>query len=156
MWKEFKKFAMKGNIIDLAIGVVIGGAFGKIVTSLVNDIIMPLVGLLLGKVDFSNLFIALGDGEFQTIKEAEAAGIGTLNYGLFINNIIDFLIIAFSIFFVIRQLNRFTKKEEQKEVVPTSKSCLYCYTDIPIKATRCPHCTSDLGEEIDLHLKEEA
>ncbi|NMA84663.1 MAG: large conductance mechanosensitive channel protein MscL [Epulopiscium sp.] len=156
MWKEFKKFAMKGNIIDLAIGVVIGGAFGKIVTSLVNDIIMPLVGLLLGKVDFSNLFIALGDGEFQTIKEAEAAGISTLNYGLFINNIIDFLIIAFSIFFVIRQLNRFTKKEEQKEVVPTSKSCLYCYTDIPIKATRCPHCTSDLGEEIDLHLKEEA
>ena len=100
MWKEFKAFAMKGNVIDLAVGVIIGGAFGKIVSSLVNDIIMPLVGLLIGKLDFSNLFITLGDGSFKTLAEAKEAGVATLNYGLFINNIIDFLIVAFSIFII--------------------------------------------------------
>lgn len=148
MWKEFKAFAMKGNIIDLAIGVVIGGAFGKIVTSLVNDIIMPLVGLLLGKINFANLFIILGDGDFQTIEEAKNASVPTLNYGLFINNVIDFLIVAFSIFLVIRQLNRFKRKKE--EVVepepPSTKQCKYCYTEINLAATRCPHCTSVLEE----------
>lgn len=143
MWKEFREFAMKGNVVDLAIGVVIGGAFGKIVTSLVSDIIMPLVGLLLGKVDFSNMFIPLGSGHFNTIKEAKDAGVATLNYGLFINNIIDFLIVAFSIFFVIRQLSRFNKKEEVP-ATSTTKMCQYCCTDIPIEATRCPHCTSQL------------
>lgn len=147
MWKEFKEFALKGNILDLAIGVVIGGAFGKIVTSLVNDIIMPLVGLLLGKVDFSNLFLPLGSGTYKTIADAKAAGVSTLNYGVFINNIIDFLIVAFSIFFVIKQLSRLTKKKEEKIVeaeVATTKLCKYCYTEIHKEATRCPHCTSVL------------
>ena len=145
MWKEFRDFAMKGNIIDLAIGVVIGGAFGKIVSSLVNDIIMPLVGMLMGKVDFSNLFIPLGSGHFRTIEEAKKAGVATLNYGIFINNIIDFLIVAFSIFFVIKQLSRLTKKKEAKEIiteVPSTKQCRYCYSEINKDATRCPHCTS--------------
>src|SRR5690554_6732596 len=113
MFKEFKEFAMKDNVLDLAIGVVIGGAFGKIVTSLVNDIIMPLVGLLLGKIDFSNLFIAFGNGSFKTLEEAKEAGVPTLNYGLFINSVIDFLIISFSIFLVVRQVNRIRKKKEE-------------------------------------------
>lgn len=145
MFKEFKEFAMKGNIIDLAIGVIIGGAFGKIVTSLVNDIVMPMVGLFLGKVDFSNLFVVLGSGSFNTIEEAKKAGVPTLNYGLFINNIIDFLIIAISIFIVIKQLNRLTRKkveEEVEEVIVNTKQCNYCYSEIKKEATRCPHCTS--------------
>lgn len=141
MWKEFKAFAMKGNVIDLAVGVVIGGAFGKIVTSLVNDIIMPLVGLLLGRVDFSNLFIPLGKGEFGSLAEAKAAGVATLNYGLFINNIIDFLIIAFSVFIVVKQMNRITKKKKEETKV-TTKKCPYCFSPIHMEATRCPHCTS--------------
>ncbi len=145
MLKEFKDFAMKGNVIDLAIGVIIGGAFGKIVTSLVNDIVMPLIGLIMGKVDFSNLFIVLGNGSFKTIDEAKAAGVGTLNYGMFINNIIDFLIIAMSIFIVIKQLNRFTKKKQEEPVaVLSTKHCPYCYSDIHIDAKRCPHCTSSI------------
>jgi large conductance mechanosensitive channel len=146
MLKEFKKFALKGNVIDLAVGVVIGGAFGKIVTSLVNDIVMPLVGLLVGKVDFSNLFIQLGGEEgvkYASIAEAKAAGVATLNYGIFINNIVDFLIIAFSIFIVIKQITRFTKKKEEAPVV-TTKNCPYCITAIPKEAVRCPHCTSAL------------
>lgn len=141
MWKEFKEFAMKGNVIDLAIGVVIGGAFGKIVTSMVNDIIMPLIGMLLGKIDFANLFLVLGDGDFLTIDAAKDAGVPTLNYGLFINNIIDFMIIAFSIFLVIKQINRFTKKKEEPAPV-TTKKCKFCISDIPLDATRCPYCTS--------------
>lgn len=146
MWKEFKEFAMKGNVIDLAIGVIIGGAFGRIVTSLVNDVIMPLVGLLMGKVDFSNLFIPLGNGSFTTIAEAEKAGVATLKYGLFINNIIDFLIVAFTIFIVIKQLNRFKQKKEAQEIPEPSptKLCSYCYSEINLKATRCPHCTAVL------------
>lgn len=143
MLKEFKDFATKGNVLDLAIGVVIGGAFGKIVTSLVNDIIMPLVGLLVGKVDFSNLFIAFGEGTFNTLEEAKELGIPTLNYGLFINSIIDFLIISFSIFLVVRQVNRFTRKKEEPAPV-TTKKCTYCFSKIHIDATRCPHCTSSL------------
>lgn len=144
MIKEFKEFAMKGNIVDLAVGVIIGGAFGKIVSSLVNDIVMPLVGLLMGTVDFSNLFIALGKGNFKTIDEAKKAGVGTLNYGLFINNIIDFLIIAFSIFIVIKQINRFSRKKEEKII--DKKKCKFCCTEIPIEAIRCPHCTSELDK----------
>lgn len=143
MWKEFKEFAMKGNVIDLAIGIIIGGAFGKIVSSMVNDIIMPLVGMLLGKVDFSNLFFAFGEGEFKTIEAAKAAGVSTLNYGLFINNIIDFIIIAFSIFIMVKQINRFTKRKEAPAPI-TTKQCPFCYSDVPLKATRCPHCTSML------------
>lgn len=144
MWKEFKAFAMKGNVIDLAVGVIIGGAFGKIVTSLVNDIIMPLIGLIIGNVDFTNLFITLGDGSFKTFKEANAEGVATLNYGLFINNIIDFLIIAFSIFIVIKQLNRIPKKKEAPAPAKT-KTCKYCYSEVHIDASKCPHCTSDLN-----------
>jgi len=143
MWKEFKEFSMKGNVVDLAVGVIIGGAFGKIVTSLVSDIIMPIIGLILGKVDFANLFITLGDGHFNTLDEAKKAGVATLNYGLFLNNIIDFLIIAFSIFIVIKQINRFTKKKEEPAPVKT-KLCKYCYSTIHIDATRCPHCTSEI------------
>ncbi len=135
MLKEFKEFAVKGNVIDLAVGVIIGGAFGKIVASLVNDMIMPVMGLLIGKVDFADLVIKLGD----------AAEAPTINYGIFINTIIEFLIISFSIFIVIRQLNRFKKKEEIVEAAaPTTKSCPYCYTEIHIDATRCPNCTSSL------------
>lgn len=144
MWKEFKAFAMKGNVIDLAVGVVIGGAFGKIVSSLVNDIIMPLVGLLLGKLDFTNLFITLGEGSFNTLAEAKEAGVSTLNYGMFINNIIDFLIIAFTIFIVIKQINRIPRKKEEAPALVTTKACKYCFSEIHIDATKCPHCTSDL------------
>lgn len=149
MWKEFKEFAMKGNVIDLAIGVVIGGAFGKIVTSLVNDIIMPVVGSLIGKVDFSNLYINLSGQQFNSLQEAQAAGAATINYGLFLNNLINFLIIAFSIFIVIKQINKlknFTMKKEEVKVEATEKDCPYCYTKIDIKAIRCPHCTSVLEE----------
>ena len=149
MWKEFKEFAMKGNVIDLAIGVVIGGAFGKIVTSLVNDIIMPVVGSLVGKVDFSNLYINLSGQQFNSLQEAQAAGAATINYGLFLNNLINFLIIAFSIFIVIKQINKlknFTMKKEEVKVEATEKDCPYCCTKKDIKATRCPHCTSVLEE----------
>ncbi|MDU2826255.1 MAG: large conductance mechanosensitive channel protein MscL [Clostridium perfringens] len=149
MWKEFKEFAMKGNVIDLAIGVVIGGAFGKIVTSLVNDIIMPVIGSLVGKVDFSNLYINLSGQQFNSLQEAQAAGAATINYGLFLNNLINFLIIAFSIFIVIKQINKlknFTMKKEEVKVEATEKDCPYCCTKIDIKATRCPHCTSVLEE----------
>lgn len=149
MWKEFKEFAMKGNVVDLAIGVVIGGAFSKIVTSLVNDIIMPVIGSLIGKVDFSNLYINLSGKEFNSLSEAQAAGAATINYGLFLNNLINFLIISFSIFIVIRQINRlrdFTTKKEEVEVKVTEKDCPYCLTKIDIKATRCPNCTSVLED----------
>ncbi len=144
MWREFKAFALKGNVIDLAVGVVIGGAFGKIVSSLVSDIIMPLIGLLLGNVDFSNLFITLGDGKFNTIAAAKEKGVATLNYGLFLNNVLDFLIIAFSIFFVIKQLNRLTglKKKKDEPAPVTTKLCSYCFSEIHKDASRCPHCTS--------------
>lgn len=146
MWKDFKKFALKGNVIDLAVAVIIGGAFGKIVTSLVNDIIMPPLGLILGKVDFGERYINLSSNTYKSLTEAKAAGAPTINYGMFLNNIIQFLIIAFSIFIVIKQLDRFKKKEE---VIETEKQCPYCFTKIPIKAVRCPHCTSklDLDEE---------
>ncbi|WP_050607884.1 large conductance mechanosensitive channel protein MscL [Clostridium niameyense] len=149
MWDEFKKFSMKGNVIDLAIGVVIGGAFGKIVSSLVNDIIMPLVGRLVGKVDFSNLYINLSGTHYNSLQEAKAAGAATINYGIFLNNVINFLIISFSIFLVIKQFTKVKeitgKKEEQKTLV---KTCPYCYTEIHVDATRCPNCTSVLNEEI--------
>lgn len=141
MKEEFKQFIMRGNVIDLAVGIIIGGAFGKIVTSFVNDIIMPAVGLLLGKIDFSNLFIAFGPGDFNTIEEAASAGVATLNYGLFINNIIDFLIIAFAIFIAIKQINRFDKSRQEDDV-PTTKQCKYCFSEIHLEATRCSNCTS--------------
>lgn len=143
MLKEFKDFALKGNATDLAVGVVIGAAFGKIVSSLVSDIIMPLIGLLVGNVDLKNLFITLGKGNYITIEAAKEAGVATLNYGLFLNNILDFVIIAFSIFMVIKQLSRFTRKKVEPELVLiTTKTCGYCFSEIHKDASRCPHCTT--------------
>lgn len=142
MFKEFKEFAVKGNVLDLAIGVVIGGAFGKIVSSLVNDIIMPIVGGLIGRVDFTNFFISLDGTKYATLQQAQDAGAATLNYGLFINSIIEFLIISFSIFIVIKQINKLKKEEEPAP--STTKKCNFCFTEIPIEATKCPHCTSEL------------
>ncbi len=139
MMKEFKEFAMRGNVIDMAVGIVIGGAFGKIVSSLVSDVIMPPIGLLLGGVDFSSLSIIL------KAKTAEAEAVA-LNYGVFINTILDFIIIAFAIFMVIKQMNRFKKKEAPPAAaLPTTKECPVCFTTIHIKAKRCPNCTSELS-----------
>jgi len=144
MLKEFKKFALRGNVVDLAVGVIIGGAFGKIVSSLVNDIIMPPIGLLLGNVDFSNLFITLSGGSFATLAQAEEAGAVTLNIGLFLNAIVDFLIVAFVIFLLIRQMNKLQKDEETEPEAPKTKDCPFCLTVVPEAATRCPACTSEL------------
>ena len=159
MFNDFKKFALKGNVIDMAIGVIIGGAFGKIVTSLVNDIVMPLLSVITGKIKFENLFIALDGQHYATIADATAAGVSTLNYGLFITSIIDFFIIAFSIFIAIRQINKiqakFAKKEEKKP--PTVKDCPFCKTSIHIDAVRCPNCTSVLPDkEAEPEVKEDA
>jgi large conductance mechanosensitive channel len=137
MIKEFKEFAMRGSVIDMAVGIVIGGAFGKIVSSVVNDIIMPPIGIILGNVDFSNLAITL------QAKTAETEAV-TIKYGAFINTVLDFIIVAFSIFIVIKQMNRFRKKEGTVPMEPTTKDCPKCYTVINLKATRCPHCTSEL------------
>ncbi len=141
MFKEFKEFAVRGNVMDLAVGIIIGAAFGGIVSSLVNDIIMPPIGLLLGKVDFSNLFITLSGQHFNTIAEAKVGGAVTINYGVFGNTLINFLIVAFSIFIVVKQLNKLKK---EPAAVPVTKVCEFCKTDIPIAANRCPHCTSQL------------
>jgi large conductance mechanosensitive channel len=143
MLKEFKEFIMRGSVLDLAIGVIIGGAFGKIVSSLVNDVIMPPIGLLLGKVDFSNLFINLSGTKYNTLAAAQAAGAPTLNYGVFLNTIIEFLIIALVIFLMVRQINKLFKPKAAP-AEPTTKTCPFCQTEIPIKAVRCPHCTSEL------------
>lgn len=141
MFKEFKEFAMRGNVMDMAVGIVIGAAFGKIVSSFVADILMPPLGLLVGRLDFSSYFLNLSGKPYPTLALAKAAGAATVNYGLFINNIIDFLIVAFAIFLVIRQVNRMTAKPE---TTPTTKPCPYCVSTIPIQATRCPNCTSEL------------
>ncbi len=146
MWKEFRAFIERGNVLDLAIGVIIGGAFGKIITSLVEDIIMPPIGLLIGKVDFTELYINLSGKDYGSLAEAKAAGAATINYGLFINNVINFLIIAFCIFLVIKQVNRFTKRKEEAPV--TTKECPACFSAIPIKAIRCSACTSYLEEAV--------
>jgi large conductance mechanosensitive channel len=143
MLKEFKEFAMKGNVLDMAVGIIIGAAFGKIITSFVSDVLMPPIGLLLGKVDFSNLFINLSGQSYATLKDAKTAGAATINYGVFFNTVLDFVIVAFAIFLLIRQVNRM-KREQAAPPVPTTKECSYCLSAIPIKATRCPHCTSDL------------
>jgi len=143
MLKEFRDFAMRGNVLDMAIGIIIGAAFGKIVSSFVSDILMPPLGLLLGKVDFSNLFVSLSGQSYPSLAAAKAAGAPTLNYGLFLNTILDFLIVAFAIFLLIRQVNRFAKKPEAP-APPATKECPYCISAMPLKATRCPHCTSEL------------
>lgn len=142
MFKEFKEFAMRGNVVDMAVGIIIGAAFGRIISSLVSDVIMPPLGLLLGKVDFSNLFFSISGQPYPTLAAARAAGAATINYGLFLNTILDFLIVAFVIFLLIRQINRWSKPKAAP--APTTKECPFCYSAIPIKATRCPNCTSEL------------
>jgi len=149
MLKEFKEFAMKGNVVDMAVGIIIGAAFGTIVTSLVNDVIMPPIGLLLGNVDFSNMFAVLKEGAkapgpYASVVAAKAAGATTINFGLFINTIISFLIVAFAIFLLIKAINQMKRKEAAPPAEPTTKDCQYCLSKIPIKATRCPACTSEL------------
>ncbi len=142
MLEEFKKFAMRGNVVDMAVGIVIGVAFGKIVSSLVKDIIMPPIGLLMGNVDFSNLFINLGDTSYESLKSAQEAGAATINYGIFFNTVLDFIIIAFAIFMIVKVINNAKKKKEAPPAAPTTKSCPECLSEIPIAAKRCAHCTS--------------
>ena len=144
MWKEFKEFALKGNAVDLAIGVIIGAAFGAIVASLVSDIMMPPIGKALGGVDFSNLFIVLGDGTYPSLAEAQKAGAATVNYGVFLNKLINFLIVAFVLFMVVKAMNRMKREAPAPAPAPTERECPQCATSIPIKAKRCPHCTSNL------------
>lgn len=144
MLKEFKEFAMRGTVLDMAIGIIIGAAFGKIINSFVSDLLMPPLGLILGKVDFSNLFINLSGKSFASLAEAKAAGAPTLNYGIFVNTVIDFIIVAFAIFLLVRQVNRLKRTQEAAPAAPTTKECVYCLSSVPIKATRCPHCTSEL------------
>ena len=144
MLREFKEFAMKGSVLDMAVGIVIGAAFGKIVSSFVEDVLMPPVGLLLGKVDFANLFINLSDKPVSTLAEAKQAGVPVLRYGLFISTVLDFVIIAFVIFLVVRQINALKRREEAPPPPPATKECPFCSLGIPLKATRCPHCTSEL------------
>jgi large conductance mechanosensitive channel len=148
MLKEFKEFALRGNVLDMAVGIIIGAAFGTIVKSLVDDIIMPPIGLLLGGVDFANFFILLKEGSpagpYASLADAQAAGAVTMNYGLFINAVISFLIVAFVIFLLIRNVNRMKREEEAPPAEPTTKGCPYCLSTVPIKATRCAYCTSEL------------
>ena len=143
MLKEFKEFAMKGNVVDMAVGIMIGAAFGKIVTSFVNDILMPPVGRLIGKTDFSGLFIDLSGHNYETLAEAKKAGAATINYGLFLNTVLDFLVVAFALFLLVRQINRL--RREPPPAPATVKECIYCCSAIPIKAVRCPNCTSELA-----------
>ena len=145
MLKEFKEFALRGNVLDMAVGIVIGVAFGSIITSLVNDILMPPLGLILGGVDFSNLFVNLSGGSYASLADAQQAGAATLNYGLFINAILNFLIVALAMFLLVRGFSGLLReKKEEVEEAPTTKECPFCLSEIPIAATRCPHCTSQL------------
>ena len=149
MLKEFKKFAMRGNVVDMAVGIIIGGAFGTIVKSLVNDIIMPPIGLLLGGVDFGDLFITLKDGStagpYSTLAAAQEAGAVTISYGVFFNAVVSFLIVAFAVFLLVRSINKLRAEEEAPPPDPTTKECSHCFSEIRLKATRCPYCTSELG-----------
>ena len=145
MLKEFKEFAVRGNVIDMAVGIIIGAAFGKIITSAVNDVLMPPLGLLIGKMDFSNLFINLSGQDALSLADAKAKGLATMNYGLFLNTTIDFIIVAFVIFMLLKQINRL--KRQPVPADPTTRECSYCYSMIPIKATKCPHCTSSLEKK---------
>ena len=148
MVKEFKEFILRGNVMDMAVGIIIGAAFGGIVGSLVNDVIMPPIGLLLGKVDFANLFAVLKQGAtpgpYASLAQAQAAGAVSINYGVFVNTLINFLIISFCIFFIIRIINRLKRQEPAPVAAPITKECTYCFSTIPIKALRCPNCTSEL------------
>jgi len=149
MFKEFKEFAVKGNVMDMAVGIIIGAAFGTIVKSLVADVIMPPIGLLLGGVDFANLFLVIKEGAevaapYATLAAAQEAGAVTVNYGTFINTIISFLVVAFAVFLVVKRLNAMKREEEAPPAEPTEKDCPHCFSAIPIKATRCPMCTSEI------------
>ncbi len=145
MLKDFKDFIMRGNVVDLAVAVIIGAAFGKIVTSLVNDVIMPPIGLILGNVDFSNLFISLSGASYRSLAEARAAGAATINYGLFLNVVVDFLIVAAVIFLLVRAVSRMQRLQAAPPApAPSTKECPYCISAVPLKAVRCPHCTSEL------------
>jgi len=148
MFKEFKEFAVKGSVLDMAVGIIIGAAFGTLVASFVSDVLMPPIGLLLGNVDFANLYVVLHaggvPGPYASLAQAQAAGAVTLNYGLFIDKIIAFLIVAFALFLVIRAMNRLKRKAEAPPAEPTTKDCPYCATAVPVKAVRCPHCTSEI------------
>ncbi len=143
MLQEFKKFALQGNVLDMAIGIIIGAAFGKIVSSLVADVLMPPIGLLVGKIDFSSLFLNLSGQGYATLSAAKAAGAPTINYGLFLNNVFDFLIVAFVIFLLVKQINRL-KAKEAPAAAPATRDCPRCLSAVPLRATRCPFCTSDL------------
>jgi len=149
MLKDFKEFAMRGNVVDMAVGIVIGVAFGAVIKSLVADVIMPPIGLFLGNVDFSNLFITLKAGKvagpYLSLAAAQAAGAVTLNLGLFINTIISFVIVAFAVFLLVRGINQLRREQEAPPAAPTTKECPFCLSEIPLKASRCPHCTSELG-----------
>ncbi len=147
VWDEFRKFISRGNVIDLAVGIIIGGAFGSVTSSLVQDIIMPPIGLLLARVNFNDLYISLTAERYASLAEAEQAGAATINYGRFINNIINFLIVALVIFFLVRWVNRIKVEKPAPAPAPVTKVCPHCYTAIPIKATRCPNCTSPLERE---------
>jgi len=146
MLREFKEFAMRGNVIDMAVGVIIGAAFGKIVSSLTNDVLMPPIGLMLGKVDFTNLYLNLSGIPYPSLAEAKKAGAATINYGVFVNTVLDFVIVAFVLFLLIRQINRLLSPAPPPAGEPTQKDCPYCLSVIPIRATRCAHCTSQLSQ----------
>ncbi|HEX2093306.1 MAG TPA: large-conductance mechanosensitive channel protein MscL [Longimicrobiaceae bacterium] len=144
MWKEFREFIARGNVFDLAVGIVIGAAFTRIVDSFVKDILMPPVGLLTGGVDFSSLHVSLSGQEYESLAKAQEAGAPTLNYGIFINNVLQFLIVAFAVFLLVRSYNRMRRRTESVPAAPTDRECPYCRFTIPIRATRCAHCTSEL------------
>jgi large conductance mechanosensitive channel len=145
MLKEFKEFAMKGNVLDMAVGIIIGAAFGKIITSFVSDIMMPPLGLLLGKVDFSSLFINISGQAYATLADAKKAGAATINYGVFLNTVLDFLLVALAVFLLVKQVNRLKREPPPALIEPTTKDCQYCQSPIPIRAVRCPHCTSQIA-----------
>jgi large conductance mechanosensitive channel len=149
MFKEFKEFAMRGNVLDMAVGIIIGGAFGTIISSMVNDVLMPPIGMALGNVDFTNLYILLKEGSkaaapYAALADAKAAGAVTINYGLFINSVVSFVIVAFCVFLLIRTMNRFKREEIAPPAEPTTRDCPFCYSAIPLKASRCPNCTSEV------------
>ncbi|MHB8708246.1 MAG: large-conductance mechanosensitive channel protein MscL [Desulfuromonadales bacterium] len=149
MFREFKEFAMRGNVLDMAVGIIIGGAFGTIISSLVSDVLMPPIGMALGNVDFSDLFILLKEGAdaaapYASLADAKTAGAVTINYGVFINSVISFLIVAFAVFMLIRTMNRLKREEATPPVEPTTRDCPFCCSTIPLKATRCAHCTSEV------------
>jgi large conductance mechanosensitive channel len=144
MLQEFKKFALQGNVLDMAVGIIVGASFGKIITSIVNDVLMPPIGLLVGRVDFSSLFVNLSGNPYASLAEAKAAGAPTINYGLFLNNIFDFIIVAFVIFLLVKQVNRLKSQKPAPAAAATTRDCPRCLSSIPLKATRCAFCTSDL------------